>query len=102
MTQTPYTAGGLKPHRGGLVLGLGIGGIVLSICCALIGLILSIVAIVFARGDLAAMQRGEMDPAGLGKTKGGMICGIVGIILSIINIIVGIILAVTGNSPFQP
>jgi hypothetical protein len=37
-------------------------------------------------GDLAAMERGEMDPSGYGMTKAGKIVGMVSVILSIVVI----------------
>lgn len=95
------------PHRGGLVLTLGIVSIVFGVltdvgslfgsfafCCplcfstslvslgvGLLGLPLGIVSWVAGQKDLSKMHRGEMDPEGQGATKGGWICGIVGTIL---------------------
>lgn len=79
MSQFPPTApgvigGGQKPHRGTLVLVLGILGIVL---CGICG----IVAWVMGRSDLKEMDAGLMDPSGRGVTNAGKICGIVGTIL---------------------
>jgi len=68
------------PHRGGLVLGLSIGGI---ICCP----ILSIVAIVFANEDLRKMDQGSMDPEGRGLTSAGKIVSIIGLILAGLGIV---------------
>jgi hypothetical protein len=76
------------PHRGGLILGLGISGVVLGVlglmCCALlpvIGLGLSIPAWVMGRRDLQAIVAGTMDPTGQGPTRSGMILGIIGTVL---------------------
>jgi predicted Zn finger-like uncharacterized protein len=79
------------PHRGGLVLTLGILSIPLA-CCPIVGLILGIVSLVMANADLGKMQSGAMDPSGQGTTRGGQICGIIGIALSVINMVVGVII----------
>lgn len=62
----------VKPHRGPVVLTLGILGIVPCFICG-------IVAWVLANSDLREMRAGRMDPAGEGMTRAGKICGIVGI-----------------------
>ncbi|MGA9451100.1 MAG: hypothetical protein WBW41_07120 [Verrucomicrobiia bacterium] len=71
----------MKPHRGTLILVLGILGLVL---CAP----LAIAAWIMGSGDLKQMDAGTMDPGGRGMTKAGKICGIVGTILLIIGIII--------------
>ncbi len=81
MTQIPPTspgAMGLRPHRGVIILVLGILGIVLCFICG-------IIAWVMGNGDIREMQAGRMDPSGLGLTKAGKICGIVGVALTIIG-----------------
>ncbi len=70
-----YGAVGLKPARGGLLLGLGIASIVLS--CGCIGLVLGIVTLVLANKDLAEMDAGTMDPAGRGNTTTARLLGII-------------------------
>ena len=62
-----------KPHRGALVLALGIIGI--AVC-----FISGIIAWLMGRNDLRAMDAGEMDPAGRGLTNAGRICGMIGTI----------------------
>jgi len=57
----------LRPHRGGLILVMGITAVVLS-CC---GLPFGIVPWVMGGRDLARMRAGEMDPAGRALTQGG-------------------------------
>ena len=77
----------MKPHRGTLILVLGILGLV--VCAPL-----AIVAWVMGSGDLKQMDAGTMDPGGRGITNAGKICGIVGTILLIIGVIVfGILFA---------
>ena len=75
----------MKPHRGTLILVLGILGIVL--CGPL-----AIAAWVMGVGDLKQIDAGTMDPAGRGTTQAGKICGIIGTILLIVTIVaVGIV-----------
>jgi hypothetical protein len=70
----------MKPHRGTLILVLGILGLV--VCGPL-----AIVAWVMGSGDLKQIDAGTMDPAGRGTTQAGKICGIIGTILLIVSII---------------
>lgn len=80
----------MKPHRGTLILVLGILSLV---CC---GFITGIAAWIMGNADLKAMEAGQMDPAGAGTTKAGKICGIIGTILSAVGLVVQIILIATG------
>lgn len=72
-----------RPHRGVMILVLGILGIVV---CAICG----IVAWVMGNGDLKAMDAGQMDPEGRSLTKVGKILGIVGVCLWGIALVVQI------------
>jgi predicted Zn finger-like uncharacterized protein len=65
-----------EPHRGTIVLVLGI----LSIVIGVIGLFMGIAAWVMGSTDLKKMNRREMDPEGRGITQAGWICGIIGTI----------------------
>jgi hypothetical protein len=67
----------VEPHRGNLILVLGILGFVVPLA----GLFLAIAAWVMGRRDLARMDRREMDPSGRGTTQAGFICGIVATVL---------------------
>jgi predicted Zn finger-like uncharacterized protein len=71
------------PHRGALVLVLGIIGLVVLMCGLLgfIGLPFAISAWVMGNKDLAQMRAGTMDPEGQGLTQAGRICGIVGTVI---------------------
>ena len=73
----PAAQGAIKPHRGGVVLTLGIVGVA---CCLVCG----IIAWVMGKNDLREMDAGAMDPAGRGMTQAGKICGIIGVILQCI------------------
>ena len=71
----------LKPHRGTLVLVLGILGLV---CCFICG----IIAWVMGNADLKEMDAGIMDSEGRGITQAGKICGIVSIALQAVGLLV--------------
>jgi hypothetical protein len=71
----------LRPHRGTLVLILGIVGL---LCCMPIG----IVAWVLGHQDLKDMNAGLMDPAGRGMTQAGKILGIISVILVVVGTII--------------
>ena len=64
----PVTQQPLRPHRGGVVLALGILGLVVCF-------ILGIIAWVMGNKDLREIDAGTMDPSGRGLTKAGKICG---------------------------
>ena len=87
------TGQSLTPHRGTLILVLGILGIV---CCFICG----IIAWVMGNNDLKQMAAGAMDPSGEGLTKAGKICGMVGVILAIVGIVLQVIFMILGFSMF--
>jgi hypothetical protein len=83
-----------KPHRGGLVLGMAIGGLVLSMisscCCGVLGLPFLLVGAVLGgisgylgTVDLQAIRNGTMDPSGQGLTVAGMAVGWVALGISV-------------------
>jgi hypothetical protein len=88
-TQVPVAPAGpqystqqtLRPHRGGLILALGILGL---ICCFICG----IIAWVMGSNDLKEMAAGRMDPAGQGLTQAGKICGMISVILQIVGLVI--------------
>lgn len=80
----------LKPHRGTLILVLGILSVVLC-CCGPMG----IVTMVLAKGDLKQMDQGLMDPSGRGSTQAGFIMGLIVTILFVVNIILRVLGVVT-------
>lgn len=77
----------MKPHRGTMILVLGILGIVL---CFIPG----IIAFIMGGKDLEEMRNGTMDPSGEQITKIGRICGIIGTILQVGGILLWIVLVV--------
>jgi len=85
----PTTEQPLKPHRGGVVLALGILGIVVCFICG-------IIAWVMGKNDLREMDAGTMDPSGRGLTQAGKICGIISVILAIAGICIWLLFMVIG------
>lgn len=79
----------MKPHRGTLILVLGILGLLL---CQVLG----IPAWIMGSKDLKEMDAGVMDPSGRSVTNAGMICGIIATILFILSAIVIAILVAIG------
>ncbi len=87
------TGQSLTPHRGTVILVLGILGIA---CCFICG----IIAWVMGNNDLKQMAAGTMDPSGEGLTKAGKICGMVGVILAIVGIVLQLIFMLLGFGLF--
>jgi predicted Zn finger-like uncharacterized protein len=90
-----------EPHRGPLVLTLGIisivdGAISLIGCpyLSVFGLGLGIPTWVMGQRDLNKMRSGLKDPRGQPQTQAGWICAIVGTVLSILAFVVAIFLTV--------
>ena len=77
----------LAPHRGVVVLVLGILGIVVCFICG-------IIAWVMGNNDLRQMAAGAMDPSGRGMTQAGKICGMISVILAIIVIVIWLLIFV--------
>jgi hypothetical protein len=75
----------LRPHRGGVILALGI----LSLVCSCF--ILGVIAWALGSSDLREMKAGRMDPTGRGLTQAGMICGIISVVLSIFYFLFSVI-----------
>lgn len=83
----PVAYSAVAPHRGGLILTLGILGIVI---CAICG----IVAWVMGNADMRAIRAGQMDPAGEGLTQAGRILGMIATILMIVGVCIWVILMI--------
>jgi hypothetical protein len=80
----------MKPHRGTLILILGILSFVLC------GIFTAIPAWVMGNSDLKAMAAGTMDPAGRSLTNAGKICGMIVTILTILGLVLMVILMALG------
>jgi hypothetical protein len=116
-----------QPHRGGLLLTLGIVSLATGIlavpaefglglctlCCPLgafamigagvlmlIGLGCGIPAVILGQRDLRMMGEGTRDPRGRGTTLGGLICAIIGLILNLLSIIATVVLLVVYGAAF--
>lgn len=79
----------MQPHRGALVLVLGILGLIACVICAPF-------AWVMGKNDLQLMDAGKMDPAGRGLTQAGMYLGIFGSVLFILSIVFVIVFLIFG------
>ena len=71
----------MTPHRGTLILCLGISSLIL---CFPLGAVCGSIAWIFANTDLRAMRTGTMDPAGRGSTEAGRFIGILGIFVTLL------------------
>ena len=83
------------PHRGGMILALGIASFVLC------GPFTGIPAIIMGGSDLKQMDAGHMDPDGRGLTQAGRIVGIINLVLWVISIVgycLIFILAIAGGA----
>jgi predicted Zn finger-like uncharacterized protein len=87
----------MEPHRGIVVLLLGIGGLV--VCAPL-----SIVAWIMGNKDLKEIDEGRMDPEGRSMTQIGKILGIIGTVLLVVSVvatcgIVGVLMVLGASAP---
>lgn len=69
------------PHRGGLILALGILALVVLPCTTIV---CGPMAWTMGNADLAQMRAGTMDPSGEGMTQAGRILGIVSTALMVL------------------
>ncbi|MEI6034437.1 MAG: hypothetical protein WCS65_09185 [Verrucomicrobiae bacterium] len=74
----------MKPHRGTLVLVLGILGLIL---CQPVG----IAAWIMGSSDLKQIAAGTMNPEGKSLTQVGKILGIIATVLLILGILAGVL-----------
>ena len=80
----------LRPHRGTLILILGILGVLCS--CLPLG----IVAWVLGHQELKDIDAGHVDPSGRGTVQAGKILGIVSVVIWVLAALVGAGLVVVG------
>jgi hypothetical protein len=83
------------PHRGVLILVLGILSLVLA-CIPLAGWLLGGFAMSMASHDERRMEENVMDRSGWGLTRGGQICGILGVFLATVIFILNMVLLARG------
>lgn len=67
----------LAPHRGGLILALGLISLVGSLAFCGVTAVIGPIAMILGMLDLREMRAGNMDPTGEGMTRTGMVCGII-------------------------
>jgi hypothetical protein len=90
-TETRRPAGRyIAPHRGGLILTLGI--ISWAVGCPIFG----ICAWVMGSSDLREMQAGRMDAGGMGLTQAGQVVGMIHALLFIFVIVLFVFLFLLG------
>ena len=79
-----------EPHRGGLILGLGLAGLLVT--CPL----LTVLAWIMGNHDLRKMREGRMDPSGMGLTEAGRIIGMILTLLwiAVLSVILLVLLVV--------
>jgi len=85
----------------GLVLTMGILSIFTFCCCSgILGIIFSIIAIVFAIVSKREVKRNSdlYDENSLGKVNAGKICAIVGLILGLVTLIIAIVVVQSFSS----
>jgi hypothetical protein len=70
----------VKPHRGSVILALGICSVVM---CGVFG----IPAWIMGHADLREIREGRMDKTGEGTTQAGYVCGIIGTVLFLIQMV---------------
>lgn len=87
---------GTAPHRGPVILTLGILALAGLVIC-LPSLILGPIAWAMGNNDLSLMRAGRMDREGEGATTGGHTCGMVATILGVIGIVLLCMMEVLGE-----
>ena len=80
----------MKPHRGTLILVLGILGLVMC------GIFTALPAWIMGNSDIKQMDAGTMDPTGRGMTNAGRILGMIGSILFIVGAVIVMALLLLG------
>lgn len=79
--------GSMAPHRGTLVLILGICSLALNVFFWPLPLFAGPVAWILGNRDLKAMDEGRMDPEGRGHTQIGKVCGIIATVCLVLSIL---------------
>lgn len=103
-TGRPVGTGGMAPHRGGVVFGLGVASVftglfalVSCFCCLFlifppISLGTGIPAWLMGSKDLKAIKANAMDPNGKALTTTGFVCGIIGVCMSALGLLVWLVI----------
>jgi hypothetical protein len=80
----------MKPHRGTLILVLGI---LTFVFC---GIFTALPAWIMGNKDLKEMDAGTMDPSGRSLTNAGRILGMIGTILTVVGAVIAVVLVLMG------
>lgn len=80
----------LKPHRGGLILGLSLAG---WLFCALF----SIAAWIMGHSDMKEIDAGRMAPEGRSMTQAGKIIGMIQTVLLLVGLLFFCVIMVLGG-----
>ncbi|GIW79889.1 MAG: hypothetical protein KatS3mg105_1696 [Gemmatales bacterium] len=100
-----------EPHRGPLILTLGILSIVigfLGVCTmgigGVVGAIIGIVGWILGQTDLKKIRHNRMDPLGHGSTHAGWVCAIIGTVISVLTSLmcVGVLVLAVANRSARP
>jgi predicted Zn finger-like uncharacterized protein len=83
----------VEPHRGTLILVLGVLSLVLA-CIPLAGWILGGISMTMGANDCRLMDQRVMDRSGRSLTRAGQVCGILGVFLATIMFIINMALYV--------
>ena len=79
----------IKPHRGRFLLIMGILSLLTFAC--LVGIVLAIITLIYARSDLEEMERGLRDVNGIAATRAAKLMGQVALWLALIVFVGGAI-----------
>jgi hypothetical protein len=74
-----------RPHRGGLILGMGLLSFLLALPCGPLDLLLALPTWIMGQGDLGRMRAHSMDNGGRGLTTVGTTCAIIATIVAILR-----------------
>ncbi len=85
------------PHRGVMVLVLGIVSIFCACLCVCLGIGVASLTINIANSDVPQIENGSMDDSGSAMYTAGQICAYVAIVLSLIVFVAGIALNIIGD-----
>ena len=84
----------MEPHRGTLILILGIAGLAGTFIIGIIAIIPAILAWIWGKADLKKMDDGAMDPEGRSNTSLGKMLGMIGVIVNGIGLLIGCVLVI--------
>jgi len=90
------------PPAGGATASLVLGiASIPTCCCWPLGLILSILALVFSGQAIRSIESGQADPASRGTASGGRTCGIIGLCLGLLMLVFWIISLLTDGTQYH-